>query len=91
MKASEMTTEKFDEILPTLKFGLLQYPERHGYEGASDRCLFAAYDFDGKQFDVLFENGSYDIYGYEGIALDDTFEPWCVSIDCERGTWEQII
>ena len=91
MKASEMTTEKFDEILPTLKFELLQYPARYGYEGASDRCLFAAYDFDGKQFDVLFENGSYDIYGYEGSVDADTFESWCVTVDCERGTWERII
>jgi hypothetical protein len=89
MKASEMTTEKFDEILPTLKFELLQYPDRYSYEGAGPRCLFATYDFDGLQFDVLFENGSYDIYGYD--EGDSVFGHWCVAIDCERGSREQII
>ena len=43
MKASEMTTEKFDEILPSLKFSLLQYPDRYAYEGAGPRCLIAEF------------------------------------------------
>ena len=69
MKASEMTVEKFDEILPTLKFELLTYPTRHGFEGAGPRCLIASTD----DFDVLFENGEYCVVGFE-----DELDPWNV-------------
>lgn len=69
MKASEMTVEKFDEILPTLKFELLTYPTRYAYEGAGPRCLIASTD----DFDVLFENGEYCVVGFE-----DELDPWNV-------------
>ena len=69
MKASEMTVEKFDEILPTLKFELLTYPTRYAYEGAGPRCLIASTD----DFDVLFENGEYCVVGFE-----NELDPWNV-------------
>lgn len=71
MKASEMTVEKFDEILPTLKFELLTYPTRYGFEGAGPRCLIASTD----DFVVLFENGEYSVIGTND---DDVFDPWNV-------------
>jgi hypothetical protein len=80
MKASEMTVEKFDEILPQLQFSLLQYPARMAYEGAGPRCLIAHYD----GLDVLFESGSYEIYGND--EDDNVFNYWCVSIDNEFNT-----
>jgi hypothetical protein len=84
MKASEMTVEKFDEILPTLKFELLTYPTRHGFEGAGPRCLIA----ESGEIEVLFDNGNYEIYGWDS---DDEFNlPWCVSISSEFGEREQL-
>jgi hypothetical protein len=92
MKASEMTTEKFDEILPALKFELLQYPDRYSYEGAGPRCLIAEYDrpeVDGVT--VLFENGVYTVIGYDETVEDFNDEIWNVNFDAETGEREQII
>ena len=95
MKASEMTVEKFDEILPTLQFALLQYPERYAYEGAGPRCLIAEYD--GVKIDgitVLFENGVYTVVGYDKTdpdCGDGTWNPWNVNFDAGTGEREQII
>ena len=106
MKASEMTTEKFDEILPSLKFSLLQYPDRYAYEGAGPRCLIAEFsasrsclnaEYDRPEVDgitVLFENGVYTVVGYDKAAPDygdGTWDPWNVNIDAETGDREQII
>lgn len=86
MKADEMTVEKFDEILPTLKFELLSYPTRYGFEGAGPRCLIAEYENDdgGGAF-ILLENGDFEIYGQDG----DEF--WAVSISSEFGERTQIL
>ena len=86
MKASEMTVEKFDEILPTLQFSLLTYPTRHGFEGAGPRCLIAEYENDdGNGAIILFDNGNYEILGQDG----DEF--WTVSISSEFGERIQIL
>ena len=91
MKADEMTVEKFDSILPELKFSLLQYPQRHAFQGAGPRCLVADYgDGVGEGITVLFENGSYEIFGYDDDE-DLEYGSWAVTIDAEYGDREQII
>jgi len=85
MKASEMTVEKFDEILPTLQFSLLTYPTRHGFEGAGPRCLIAESD----EVVVLFDNGNYEIYGWDD-SVEEGDSPWCISISSEFGERIQI-
>ena len=69
MNVNKMTLEKFDALLPTLQFSLLDYPARYAYEGAGPRCLIASTD----DFDVLFENGEYCVVGFE-----DELDPWNV-------------
>ena len=85
MKASEMTTEKFDEILPQLQFSLLTYPTRYGFEGAGPRCLIAEYENDADTVTVLFDNGDYEIFGEDGTEF------WCVSISSEFGERIEIL
>jgi hypothetical protein len=92
MKVSEMTLEKFDAILPSLKFELLTYPERYAYEGAGPRCLIAEYDrpnVDG--ITVLFENGVYTVIGYDETVDDFNDEIWNVNFDAETGEREVIL
>ena len=89
MKADEMTVEKFDEILPTLQFSLLTYPTRHGFEGAGPRCLIAEYETGNDGFTVLFDNGNYEIYGWDD-SVEEGDSPWCISISSEFGERIQI-
>ena len=87
MNVEKMTLEKFDEILPTLTFKLLTYPERHAYEGAGPRCLIANWWVsDTDSLDILFENGDYSVFGF-----DENEEPWCVEFDGEFGTREELL
>ena len=78
MTSDEMTLERFDVLLPTLKFELLTYPDRYAYEGAGPRCLIAR-----DVFDVLFENGEYTVFGLDDDEIDR--ETWCVMFNADNG------
>ena len=81
-RADAVTLEFFDALLPTLKFELLTYPNRYGYEGAGPRCLYAAAP--SEELDVLYEGGVYTVYGFDGM------ETWCVSIT-DDGQVDQLV